>query len=163
MALRNFSTFQELEEACRVLECSWLSQQDYVQPSTEVLQDQLYGNPDFSPKNNYFKKSTAAVGIVEDNSENSTVSCDPVFIRTKNSNGFCFNCEQKGHQHKDCSKPKTIFCYLCGKKGVTSVQCNCQSNSSKSGSSFTEEQLKELSALISAAILKGPPQSGQGN
>lgn len=35
----------------------------------------------------------------------------------------CFNCGEKGHFYRFCTKPVQQFCYLCGSKGVLTVQC----------------------------------------
>lgn len=51
----------------------------------------------------------------------------------------CWNCNAFNHSYRDCSKPKTIFCYGCGKKGVTKGKCpKCSvSKNAVTGSVFT--------------------------
>jgi hypothetical protein len=36
---------------------------------------------------------------------------------------ICWNCDGVGHSFKKCHKPKKLFCYGCGKKGVTVKTC----------------------------------------
>jgi len=36
----------------------------------------------------------------------------------------CFNCKQAGHQFRECKEPPTLFCYRCGKVGVTTIDCS---------------------------------------
>jgi Retrotransposon gag protein len=46
----------------------------------------------------------------------------------------CWNCLQSGHTHRQCTSPKTIFCYACGTTGEYSSSCfNCKSKNADSG------------------------------
>lgn len=40
-----------------------------------------------------------------------------------NMKDFCFNCGEKTHHRKECTKEKQILCYECGKVGVYASQC----------------------------------------
>lgn len=43
-----------------------------------------------------------------------------------NSTRNCFNCKEPGHGHRECTKPKGVFCFTCGEKDVISTKCpNC--------------------------------------
>lgn len=53
----------------------------------------------------------------------------------------CFNCGITGHAHSQCTKPRTTFCYRCGKKSFYSWNCpdcvnkNTRQNSTPQSSS----------------------------
>lgn len=52
----------------------------------------------------------------------------------------CFNCQEKGHLHRECKQPlKGIFCHLCGKEGVKTFQCDCPKNGAASLDLETEK------------------------
>lgn len=41
----------------------------------------------------------------------------------------CWNCRERGHVFRECSVPKQrLFCYRCGRFGVTSKDCECSGN-----------------------------------
>ena len=61
-------------------------------------------------------------------------------------NTICYNCHQKGHQHKDCNRPRKVFCFKCGREGVLSSQCAC--NQPSSSNSFTAEQISDIVSKI---------------
>lgn len=44
----------------------------------------------------------------------------------KSPNLTCWNCDENGHRHNDCTEAKNVFCYGCGLKNVTKPKCpNC--------------------------------------
>ncbi|XP_072378890.1 uncharacterized protein [Diabrotica undecimpunctata] len=50
----------------------------------------------------------------------------PPLTSKPNSSTACWNCQGKGHSHRECRRPRKIFCYRCGKSQVTFPQCtNC--------------------------------------
>lgn len=41
----------------------------------------------------------------------------------------CWNCRETGHLFRSCSVPKQrLFCYKCGRFGITSKDCSCKGN-----------------------------------
>lgn len=41
----------------------------------------------------------------------------------------CWNCRESGHLFRQCTMPKQrLFCYRCGKFGITSKECSCEGN-----------------------------------
>lgn len=53
-------------------------------------------------------------------------------------NSVCWNCEVEGHTFSSCSKPRNnLFCYLCGKRGVTKFQCGCNPKNEVKGRRYT--------------------------
>ena len=47
----------------------------------------------------------------------------PIQEESEEFSGDCFNCRKPGHMWKDCKEKKEIFCYICGKVGVTICKC----------------------------------------
>lgn len=48
---------------------------------------------------------------------------------SKTSEMACYNCNEKGHMSRECTKPRKLHCYLCKKEGVKSTECDCSKNS----------------------------------
>lgn len=58
--------------------------------------------------------------------EKREISTQTVRSTAGNSTGkvICFNCREDGHNYRECYLPKQgIFCFRCGEKDVTSVNC----------------------------------------
>lgn len=59
----------------------------------------------------------------------------------------CFNCGADNHVFRDCTVERTkIFCFRCGKKGVTSARCGCPARRSINVSSISDVEGKEPKA-----------------
>lgn len=90
------------------------------------------------------KNSTTATkrnGVASNNDGSSqtlvSVSAGP---STKAGETVCYNCNEKGHYIRECTRPKKgIHCYLCKKEGVRSTECNCSKNSASCLSRQPEE------------------------
>ena len=67
----------------------------------------------------------------------------------------CFNCQQKGHKHNECHRPKNIFCFKCGKHGVFSTQCDCRVHSN---SNLKDEQIADIVKRVVAELQKNNHQ-----
>lgn len=58
--------------------------------------------------------------------------------RNQQVNAICWNCEVEGHNFSQCNKPRdTMFCYRCGRRGVTKFKCECRSKNEVRGRRFT--------------------------
>lgn len=52
----------------------------------------------------------------------------------------CWNCQELGHGYTSCDKERNLFCYKCGKKGVTVYKCTwCQPGNRKTNGGQTEQ------------------------
>lgn len=45
----------------------------------------------------------------------------------------CYNCQKPGHKHSECPRPKKFFCHRCGRDGVTSQYCGCDTSKCDQG------------------------------
>lgn len=51
------------------------------------------------------------------------------------NNKRCWNCRELGHVFRECKLPKQrLFCYKCGKFGVTTPKCSCKGNEQREDS-----------------------------
>lgn len=156
IGMKNYgSDFKQLEEDCRRLENCSFRQQEYSQPSVEVVQDPLYGDPNFVlPKQ---KKSYVNVleNVAACSYEKEIPSVEQVsLLRPENkphnnikksfskSTVVCRNCNETGHFHSDCGKPKRLFCHARGKEGFTIRTCDCQK--AKSSTSNYNDKLDQI-------------------
>ena len=58
-------------------------------------------------------------------------STSGINVRSRSTNfAKCWICDANGHSFPECKKPRSMFCYKCGKKGVRRLNC---SNCNKSG------------------------------
>lgn len=46
----------------------------------------------------------------------------------KHVSAVCWNCNEKGHRFRKCTRPKKYFCFHCGKPNITARDCECQKN-----------------------------------
>lgn len=111
LGLQEIGTVEELVQGCRRLEAA----KEMASRSRSVLSRTSYLEPDLA-------------------------YVDPRASGSKGHevNSICWNCEAEGHTFSRCSKPKNkLFCYRCGKQGVTKFQCECNSKNGLQGRRFT--------------------------
>lgn len=52
-----------------------------------------------------------------------------LYVENRSNPSFkCWNCGIVGHKHSVCRKPKSRFCFGCGRQGVTRTNCGCSKN-----------------------------------
>lgn len=132
LCLQNFRNVDELEVILRSLEKGRLRAQRYdTKPQRSLLEPDLAYKP-------RIKKDNIKVSFVE--------SSNPSLNRSnhqRSKNSFtCWNCHKPGHVFSDCFKPKTMFCYGCGKENTTKLKCpSCSSKTTNNlGNSPAERQ-----------------------
>lgn len=136
MREKDYCTWDELESACLRAECI-LVQQDRVEKSSySARQDKSY-------------LYAAEVSESQQPAELEPVIADIEAVRvTNNRELICYNCREAGHKHSECSKAKKFFCYKCGRQGVTSTVCPCNTDTR-----FSEEQLTALVEKVVKDVL----------
>nr|CAI5848669.1 unnamed protein product [Callosobruchus analis] len=56
----------------------------------------------------------------------SPLAVDAVSLDGGSNQPLCWNCKSPGHKFRRCTRPRTIFCYRCGRENATSASCqNC--------------------------------------
>jgi hypothetical protein len=68
------------------------------------------------------RERIAAVKDFRTNASQDEVEDKNVVSSVRNT-FVCWNCDGVGHSFKKCNRPKKLFCYGCGKKGVTVKTC----------------------------------------
>lgn len=138
LALKKPQTIDELTDLCKLLEESQTWSERYKHPPSKS-----FGllEPDLSCASSSLN-SNVPRGISK-NSNIATVSAMK-----------CWNCDRVGHSYSNCRKPRTIFCYGCGKKNVTKPACaGCRSKNGHQGGgnldTVTMEQGPETSQTTS--------------
>lgn len=78
--------------------------------------------PDLAYKNPVVNKTI--------NEVSTNIEIDNVTSKSqKEGTGRCWNCREVGHLFRSCTVPKQrLFCYKCGRFGVTIKDCVCKGN-----------------------------------
>jgi hypothetical protein len=63
----------------------------------------------------------------------STSTANAVSPPTRSNTVKCWNCEKTGHIARECGETRRLYCYRCGKVGVTVRSCpTCSGNEGES-------------------------------
>lgn len=130
LSLQNYHTLEDLENILRCLEKGRLRAQRYDAKPTKTLLE-----PDLA-----YKPRLKKEGIKISTMKPSTFVEDKRKFLPKHSTK-CWNCKELGHRHADCTKPKSLFCYGCGKSGTTKPKCSECKSKGKTEGNFTAERL----------------------
>lgn len=107
-----FSSLPDLVNVLRIVERTKINCDNFQQP--KALRNVL--EPDLA------YKSEDAIFEVKDIEVAEERSVPAVSKR-------CWNCRENGHVFRECSIPKQrLFCYKCGRFGVTTKDCECKGN-----------------------------------
>lgn len=128
ITFQQFGTIVELKAACKILEDSKHRVDKFKEPpkpSSDTLEPELAYKPleKKSPPANKFRSPRFRSDLCE--------LAEPQLNAPRSSNNsfVCWNCHEVGHVNRQCTKPKTIFCYRCGLSNVTTNSCRrCPKN-----------------------------------
>jgi len=151
-----FADFQTLEYLATRVERSFLAEKNYrppLPPEQSIFPDLAYRAPKgkgktpatvatvAATKKGKTKTSKAANANPRDSSKNTatdpTVSAKPsattTAVAATSSTLKCWNCEATGHRARECTEPRKIYCYRCGKREFTVRTCpTCAGNADRS-------------------------------
>lgn len=116
LALIEINTIAELNDYCKRLEESNSWAERYKSPPSKrngLLEPDLSTFPASSSNNITYNSNTSSINRVT----------------------ICWNCDKKGHLHKECRNPRTTFCYGCGRKNIVIKNCFACSKNLRSGGS----------------------------
>lgn len=117
-------------EAVRAIQCE---EDEHSEFPTELLEAIL--NKRRSGRANNYNSTTESKFEVGTNNNNNTTAfsklpepiaaaiATPTPVRKETTDARCWNCEQQGHVHRNCTAPRRRFCYSCRHPGVTSRTC----------------------------------------
>lgn len=133
MALQDISTFSDLNRLCKQLETSRQLMNDFKPPP--------------SRKANRLLEPSLAYTAVDD----SVVAISTSLI--------CWNCRKPDHVYSRCPETRTLFCFGCGKQGVTKSSCPICSNYRTKQRVFDQGETKNEYR----GILKGAAPAGSNS
>lgn len=123
LALADFSTIAELTMAGQRVEETQARVDRFKPPPTNPLmvsERELMYNP-----RRYRQQVTTIDASTESGQTTSTRQVDDVGSRAIK----CWNCQQSGHQKRDCTRPRTKHCFGCGHPNVIKSACpTCSGN-----------------------------------
>lgn len=94
---------------------------DYVNTVEEVEQEFV---PTFRSCCLHKGQSDHSDDVVRNNHQVDVVDHSRPFVKDSFRKLRCFRCEKLGHAHRVCSAPKRFnYCYICGMKNVTVINC----------------------------------------
>lgn len=102
-AAMDFGSLNELASFCRRLERSRIL----------CHEANAFSSPSFSSSSKSF------------NAASHNAISDPT---SSTRNVKCYNCSQAGHLFRNCTKPLAFFCFVCGKRGISSRDCQHSKN-----------------------------------
>ncbi|XP_039309912.1 uncharacterized protein K02A2.6-like [Solenopsis invicta] len=74
-------------------------------------------------------KPTSTTAAAPTAASTSTASADPATASPRTSTAKCWNCDKIGHIARECGENRRMYCYRCGKTGVTVKSCaTCAGN-----------------------------------
>uniref|UniRef100_A0A1E1WIZ0 CCHC-type domain-containing protein n=1 Tax=Pectinophora gossypiella TaxID=13191 RepID=A0A1E1WIZ0_PECGO len=120
-----FTSIADLIQVLTLVERTKISCDRFVEPKVQ----KNYLEPDLAYKNSSSPFDSREINEVDTQSEVNNVT------NTKATNiKRCWNCRETGHLFRSCAVPKQrLFCYKCGRFGVTSKDCECKGNASGEG------------------------------
>lgn len=126
--------FPALLKIGRAVEAILSRKRDYRPPTNKSGLDSVLDCPNMKNDESLAKLHSASVLTTStpDDLPAEEISVAAAASSAKSSAGpfkrKCFSCQSTEHIHRDCPKQrKGIFCFGCGKDGVTSVNCGCRS------------------------------------
>ncbi|KAF9423382.1 hypothetical protein HW555_001191 [Spodoptera exigua] len=115
-----FFSVSEIVDVLRIIERTKINCDRFEEPRVQKINLE----PDLAYKNNY-SLLTKNVNEFEKKIEIDNVTSNAQRTIT----GRCWNCREVGHLFRSCRIPKQrLFCYKCGRFGVTSKDCVCKGN-----------------------------------
>ena len=120
LALLDISSIDELINKCKKIEESLTWSNKYKPPTKGIN----YLEPDLSCPN--FYDSQKNFGFNDKSFMGNTLNKSKFFSTNQISvqkTYKCWNCNGEGHSFRECRKPKQLFCFLCGLKGVSKNTC----------------------------------------
>ncbi|XP_063890653.1 uncharacterized protein LOC135116895 [Helicoverpa armigera] len=116
-----FFSVAEIVEVLRIVERTKINCDRFEEPKSHTINLE----PDLAYKNNSLPGTSKNVNEVSAKIEIDNVTTSAQRLIT----GRCWNCREVGHLFRSCSVPKQrLFCYKCGRFGVTSKDCVCKGN-----------------------------------
>lgn len=123
----SFSCIPELVNVLRIVERTKINCNNFQQP--RICRDML--EPDLGYKSEIVleKRNNSARDIDEVAEVTTVASNKEETVRRQVIQKRCWNCRESGHTFRLCTVPKQrLFCFKCGKFGVTSDECGCKGN-----------------------------------
>lgn len=135
LALQTYSNVDQLEKILLRLEKGRLRALRFdTKPSRNLLEPDLA----YKPKT---RRDNVRVSAFESRSVN--LERNQSKPKRSSSAVTCWNCKLQGHVFSDCRKPRTIFCYGCGKENVIKSKCpTCNTLAANNAENFSAERLK---------------------
>lgn len=116
-----FFSVSDIVDVLRIVERTKINCDRFEEP--KVQRNNL--EPDLAYKNNSPSLTNKIINEVSAKIEIDNVTPNA----QKAATGRCWNCREVGHLFRSCSVPKQrLFCYKCGRFGVTSKDCVCKGN-----------------------------------
>lgn len=110
-----FTSIADLINILRIVERTKINCDNFQEPKTIISSLE----PDLAYKPTSASKETEEILEIKNKLSDSST-----YNRMR-----CWNCRETGHLFRSCSMPKQrLFCYKCGRFGVTSSSCICKGN-----------------------------------
>lgn len=116
-----FFHVSEIVDVLRIVERTKINCDRFEEPRVQRLNLE----PDLAYKNNSCSLTNKTINEVS-----AKIEIDNVTSNTQKAvPSRCWNCREVGHLFRSCKVPKQrLFCYKCGRFGVTSKDCVCKGN-----------------------------------
>lgn len=112
--LQSYDTIDALENILQRLERGHLRAQRFEsRPARTLLEPDLA----YKPK---IRRENIKISVMETSNGSSN---NKMSSRHKQNLNTCWNCRMQGHHYSDCRKPRSVFCYGCGRENTIKSKC----------------------------------------
>lgn len=138
LCLHDIRSVEHMQDLCQRYEMLWSSRgrMEKSQKKVDELDDlaERFGRVMARNIEPQSREQAEAAALEQENFDEAVRRSVEAIQPKKLSAVKCWNCDKRGHTHRDCDAPKRVMCFACGLKDAYKSTCpRCQGNGLRSG------------------------------